>query len=346
MSFSETLLAHLSAKTPVMIVPTAEPTRALNDIISVCRTARNSEGAFLAGNVKRWTYSEGLVSVMSTINQPTRRDDGNKDPITALENILSEDINISHMYVMVNYHHFINSPMAQQLLLDAVDRLPMLAAAVSKRIILLMPPGAAIPPALDRQVMRLQYGLPEAADLMKPLEVAVNDRRRRGRPVTCADPDHLRKVAEGGVGLSLTEFENVIVRSLAQHGGFDVKQISDEKADIVRKSGILEFIEVTKTLDDIGGLEHMKQWLLERSRCFSEEAASYGLPPPKGVMMVGVSGGGKSLSAEACASVFGVPLIRLDMGKVFGSLVGQSEGNIQTVIQTLGAVAPVVLWIN
>jgi SpoVK/Ycf46/Vps4 family AAA+-type ATPase len=109
---------------------------------------------------------------------------------------------------------------------------------------------------------------------------------------------------------------------------------------------LVEVVEAATSLDDIGGLEQLKEWLGRRAGAFSAAARSYGLPAPKGLLIVGIPGTGKSLTAKATAGAFGLPLLRLDMGRVFGGIVGQSEANLRAVIQTAEAIAPCVLWID
>jgi SpoVK/Ycf46/Vps4 family AAA+-type ATPase len=122
--------------------------------------------------------------------------------------------------------------------------------------------------------------------------------------------------------------------------------VAREKAQAVNKNGLLELIEAQESLDSIGGLDVLKDWLLKRREAFSPRAIQYGLPTPKGVLMLGIPGCGKSLTAKATASVFGVPLLRLDAGRIFAGLVGQSESNLRSVIQTAEAIAPCVLWLD
>ena len=114
----------------------------------------------------------------------------------------------------------------------------------------------------------------------------------------------------------------------------------------MKKNGLLELIETRESLDSIGGLDLLKDWLLKRREAFTPRAKQYGLPMPKGVLMLGIPGCGKSLTAKATASVFNVPLLRLDAGRIFAGLVGQSESNLRAVIQTAEAIAPCVLWID
>ena len=122
--------------------------------------------------------------------------------------------------------------------------------------------------------------------------------------------------------------------------------IAREKANTLKRSGLLEVIPATTGLEDIGGLLNLKEWLHGRTGAFQSRAKDYGLPAPKGLLIVGLPGTGKSLTAKATASAFGLPLLRLDMGRVFGGVVGQSESNLRSVIATAEAIAPCVLWID
>src|SRR5439155_1424452 len=119
-----------------------------------------------------------------------------------------------------------------------------------------------------------------------------------------------------------------------------------EKAQSGKNNGHLEIVEATESLEKIGGLDVLKDWLLKRRNAFTQKARSYGLPTPKGLLIIGIPGTGKSLTAKATAKVFGVPLLKMDAGKLFAGLVGQSESNLRSVIQTAEAIAPCCLWID
>src|SRR5207248_865828 len=142
------------------------------------------------------------------------------------------------------------------------------------------------------------------------------------------------------------EAENVFAKSLVQTGTFDIDVILSEKERIVRKSGVLEFFRAHEKMDDIGGLDQVKTWLKKRQAAFSEEARKFGLPRPKGILMIGIPGGGKSLTAKAVGASWRLPLLRLDVGKVFAGIVGSSEENMRRAIQMAEAVAPSILWVD
>jgi SpoVK/Ycf46/Vps4 family AAA+-type ATPase len=153
-------------------------------------------------------------------------------------------------------------------------------------------------------------------------------------------------IVEAALGLSADEAENVFAKSLVQTGSFDIDVILSEKERIVRKSGVLEFFRTQEKMDNIGGLDQLKSWLKKRQAAFSEEARAFGLPRPKGIMMIGIPGGGKSLTAKAVGASWRLPLLRLDVGKVFAGIVGSSEENMRRAIQMAEAVAPSILWVD
>lgn len=151
----------------------------------------------------------------------------------------------------------------------------------------------------------------------------------------------------------LTEFEvnNLLALSYADDGELtrqDLRLIFDQKQQMIKKAGILEMIPLKETIDDIGGLENLKEWFIRKAKVYKniDKAKQYGVDMPKGVLIAGVPGCGKSLNAKAAASLFEVPLLRLDMGRLMGKYVGESEGNLRNAIALAEAISPCVLWID
>jgi SpoVK/Ycf46/Vps4 family AAA+-type ATPase len=142
------------------------------------------------------------------------------------------------------------------------------------------------------------------------------------------------------------EAENTYAAVYQESGRFDPALIVKEKAEIVKKSGLLEVVDTTETLNDIGGLENMKEWLVTRAECFSEKARRFGIEPPKGMLLVGVPGSGKSLAIKAISAAWNRPCLRLDMGRIYNSLLGESEHNMEKVLDIASASAPCTLWID
>jgi len=146
-------------------------------------------------------------------------------------------------------------------------------------------------------------------------------------------------------GLTVTECEQVCTYCMIKHTSLLPETISQQKRDIIKKSGLLDWIDESINMDSIGGLEGLKLWLSKRKDAFSREAVEYGLPSnPKGILLVGIQGAGKSLFAKGISSFWNFPLLRLDMGKVFSGLVGSSEQNMRQVFKVAESVAPCILW--
>jgi SpoVK/Ycf46/Vps4 family AAA+-type ATPase len=150
-------------------------------------------------------------------------------------------------------------------------------------------------------------------------------------------------------GLSMERIRRVLARAIATHGELqpeDVNLVLEEKRQTIRQTQILDFYPATEQISDIGGLDNLKDWLLRRGGSFTEKARQYGLPHPRGLMLVGIQGTGKSLTAKAIAHHWHLPLLRLDVGRLFGGLVGESESRTRQMIQVAEALAPCILWID
>jgi SpoVK/Ycf46/Vps4 family AAA+-type ATPase len=213
--------------------------------------------------------------------------------------------------------------------------------AVSK-VLVIVCPVVDIPHDIEKEVTVVNFGLPDREELKIPLRgicASVNTKY--------PSPELEEKILDASMGMTGLEAENAYAKSLVEtKGEFDATIIRAEKASIVRKTGLLEVVESDYTLDDIGGLEILKNWLIARKDCFTEKARKFGIKPPKGLLIVGVPGCGKSLTCKAVSKAWNRPLLRLDVGKIYGSLVGESEGNVRKCLSIAGAIAPCVLWID
>jgi len=164
--------------------------------------------------------------------------------------------------------------------------------------------------------------------------------------LTSIEGERKDKVLDAACGLTTIEAENAFALSVVEFKSVDPVIVAREKAEAVKKNGLLELVEARESLDSIGGLDVLKDWLLKRRNAFGRRAIEYGLPTLKGLLILGIPGTGKSLTAKATAKVFGVPLLKLDAGRIFAGLVGQSESNLRSVVQTAEAIAPCCLWID
>jgi len=170
---------------------------------------------------------------------------------------------------------------------------------------------------------------------------------------TCINPrlsgSVKERIVKASLGLSGNQAERVFLKCITINGNLDERSIDlilYEKKQMISETPALEFFPVTETIGSVGGLEALKSWIKKRERAFTIEARDYGLPTPKGILLVGIPGTGKSLVAKAISGLWKMPLLRLDVGAIFGGLVGQSEENIRTAISISETIAPCILWID
>ena len=186
----------------------------------------------------------------------------------------------------------------------------------------------------------------------KPIAAQIGDKmisQNNQINTSTLDEDTKEKLCKAALGLTLQEAENAFALSMVNDGKIDASDlpvILSEKMQVIKKTGILEFINTDIKISDVGGLENLKNWLNKRNNSWSEAAKKYCLPAPKGVLITGVPGCGKSLTAKAMSAAWQLPLLKLDFGKIFSGLVGSSEENMRKAIKTAEAVAPSILWVD
>ncbi len=210
----------------------------------------------------------------------------------------------------------------------------------TQKVILITGCLLQLPPEIEKELTIIEHHLP-GADVLAVIAESIAE--SAGVTVT---EDQVEQAAEAASGLTTQEAEDVFALSVVQTQNLDAALIAREKAQSVKKSGLLEIMEPSETLDSIGGLDNLKGWLQKRRRAFSKEAIEYGLPSPKGVLILGIPGTGKSLTAKATSAILGRPILKLDAGKLFAGIVGESEANLRRAIQMAEAIAPAILWID
>jgi ATP-dependent 26S proteasome regulatory subunit len=199
-----------------------------------------------------------------------------------------------------------------------------------------------IPAEIEKEITVINFKLPDVNHLKVVLKSVCEAASTPGHE--CPYPKNDEAILKASLGMTAFEAENAFSLSMIEEKKFDVGVICREKAAIVKKTGLLEVIEPDVTLADVGGLENLKDWLEARKNCFSEKARKFGITPPKGILLIGTPGTGKSLIAKAVASAWNRPLLRLDMGKVFGGIVGESESNLRKCLHIAAATSPNVLF--
>ncbi len=338
--FRDRLAGLLRARYPLLFVESFEEQRVLAEIRAV---AADPARVRTPRGVATWSLTQGL-----TLPDGSRRPD-TTDPSRAIEAALNASS--PTVFVFHDLHHVLGhagrppDPRVVRLLRDAAQSFQNGPLA---KVIILVSPVLAVPAELDKEITLLDFALPAAAEIRDLLLGLIAANSASGRITMDLDDGGLERLVGAATGLTRHEAENAFARAMAD-GALaeeDVRLVLEEKRQIIRKSGLLEFLHSEVTLADVGGLDNLKRWLSRRNGAWLEEAAQYGLPAPKGLLVTGVPGCGKSLTAKAAAAAWGVPLLRLDVGRVFAGLVGSSEQNMRSAIRTAEAVAPCVLWID
>ena len=219
----------------------------------------------------------------------------------------------------------------------------------SYKTLVILSPVLALPPELEKDLTVLDVPLPDANDLYRVLDRVLNAVKNRGQFTVDMDALLREEVIKATLGLTEQEAENIFAKVVVEDRRFDrsdLPMILSEKKQLIRKSGILEYYEVADKLEDVGGLERLKGWLSERDQAFTQRARDFGLPEPKGLLLLGAQGCGKSLTAKAIAQAWQLPLLKLDVGNIFSSYIGASEGNMRRAIKSAESLAPVVLWVD
>ena len=276
-----------------------------------------------------WSFTEGIVN---TSDGATIGD--TQDPIEMLKGISS--VPERSIILLRDFHMFLAdpNPLLFRLLKDTLA-----VAKTTNRVLVIVGCQLRLPAELEKEITVIEYRLPDREQLRSVIEeVAAGEKIKLN--------GNTDKILDAACGLTTIEVENAVALSIIESQDITPDIIAREKSNTVKKNGLLEIIEPTISLDDIGGLELLKGSLHEMRNLFTKAAREFGLPTPRGQLYVGQPGTGKSLCATATGGIFNIPLVRLEAGKIFGSLVGESERNWRSAFATAKAIAPCVLWID
>jgi len=282
-----------------------------------------------------WSQSRGLTSVSSD-GELSVEDEAATDPLDILRRIHASEE--PGMWLLEDVHPFLRTEHHE--ILRWLRELARLRSPPHK-IVVLSTPVPGLPLDLRKEIPTLELPLPGVDDLREVLEQVVSTMGVQ----TMAD----EALLDAARGLTVMEARLAFGKAAAELGRLDhgaVPLVAREKQRIIEQSEVLEYYPTDASLTEVGGLSLLKQWLERRGRAFGAGAREFGLDAPKGVLLLGVQGCGKSLTAKAIAVTWQFPLLRFDLGKVFGGIVGQSEANIRTALHVAQALAPCVLWID
>ncbi len=331
----------IRARYPVIYVVTWEEERLEQKLAEVAR--RRNKGFHV------WTCSQGLLKHGGDPQQRSKGGAGSTaDPVAGLDAVLAHVDPAIFLFKDLHDHLDVRVCPAN---LRNIRRLRDVAQALrdTYKTVVLVSPVMKIPVELSKDVAVLELGNPSTADFNGLLDRIIEDVKDQPRITINLEADGRERLIHAARGLTLREAENVFAKTLVLDGKLDADDIGvvfGEKQQIIRKSGVLEYYESQEQFANVAGLEDLKGWLRKRGSAFTERAAAFGLPSPKGVLLLGVQGCGKSLCAKAASGLWKMPLLRFDIGRVFGSLVGSSEEGMRKAIQTAEAVAPAILWVD
>ena len=254
------------------------------------------------------------------------------------------------LLVLVDFHVYFDSRRPDAKVIRKVrDTVNLLKGGLVPKNVLLISPRLVLPNELQKDITIVDFDLPDYRDIEQILRRIVNDNRGNTKIRFDLDRNASEELARAAQGLTLQEAENAFARAIVERGCLDKDSrdiIVEEKQQIIKKTGVLEYIQSDLDLDDVGGLGNLKKWLLKRNNSWQGKAAKYSLPAPKGVLITGVPGCDKSLTAKAISAMWKLPLLRMDVGKIFSGIVGSSEENMRNTIKTAEAAAPSILWID
>ncbi len=328
--FQTELDTYLRSRCTLVVLTTPEEERALETLKSLCHSTQR--------HCISWDIAEGFTQL--TDGAPSLQTA--KDPMSALEQIDKVDGEL--VIVLKDFHELWgengSQPMFKRKLRSVVQRLKF-----SRKTIVVTTPTKKVPSELKDDAMILEFPSPTVEELDQVLEgltqapgVQVN-LTKLGR----------EKMVQAALGLTASQARRVFAKAVVSGGVLDDRDIdivTQEKKQVVAENEALEFYPVTETPDNVGGLGVLKDWLRLRERAFTREARDYGLPSPKGMALIGIPGTGKSLTAKMIGGLWRLPLVRLDVGALFGGLVGESEENTRRALKLAETVSPCVLWID
>ncbi len=326
MNFDELLNVYLRARFTLIVLVSTEEERALQIVKNVCAQMRRPCLA--------WDIAEGFQSLTGGDGAPPSA----RDPLTALEQVDKAGGNT--LFVLKDFHECWDNHQIKRKIRNLSQRLKF----TTKSILVTMP-SSRIPDELKDEAVVVEFPPPNTSELeavLNPLTqtpgVKIN-LTKLGR----------EKLVQAALGLTASQAQRVFAKAIVRDGVLDDRDIdlvTQEKKQIIRESEALEFYAVTETPDDVGGLGVLKEWLRLRERAFTREAREYGLPAPKGIALIGIPGTGKSLTAKMVGGLWRLPLLRLDVGALFGSLVGEAEERTRRALRLAATVAPCVVWID
>ena len=335
-NFEQNFTTLINAGFPYIYIPSYEEERITNTVKSI---VEDTELIKTKRKLFVWTQTDGLVGEDGKVRDTS-------DPMKALQSI--EKSTDEAIYLLKDFHIYFGGDRVSRPDYALIRKLRDIISNLksSRKTIVFISSKLIIPCDMEKEISILDFELPNTEEILGLLNELIAGLKPESVDLTEEDKILLSRSA---LGLTMQEAENAFCRAIVYLKGLNKEALSiihEEKNQVVKKTGVLEFVKSDLNIDDIGGLDNLKTWLLRRNNSWSEKAKAYNLPAPKGVLITGVPGCGKSLTAKAMSAIWGLPLLKLDMGKIFGGIIGSSEENMRKAIATAEAVSPSILWVD
>ena len=325
MKFNDELTLLLKARYPIIFVNTIEEDR-------VEYTIRKHIKNSLNRTIYSWDFVDGYI------NNPNNQGFAKRNPLQALELVERLTSETPAIFLLKDFNRFLSDISVSRKLRNVTRILKL-----QPKTIIIIGSDYTVPKELQDLITFIQFQLPneyeisqELSKLMDSLNIKLNSQLFEIITQTCQ-------------GLSLERIRRVLSKIIVTHRTIDKNSIGillSEKKQIISQTEILEYWSANEKITSIGGVENLKEWLKKRKTSFSIQASNYGLPTPRGLLLVGIQGTGKSLTAKAIATEWQLPLLKLDVGKLFGGIVGESESRLRQMIEVSETLAPCILWID
>ena len=325
MTFYDELNLFLKARYPILYINTVEEDR-------VEYVIRKNIKANLNRSIYSWDFVDGYT------NNPNNEGFGKRNPLQAIELVERLNAETPALFILKDFNRFLTD-LAVSRKLRNVSRILKL----QPKTIIIIGSELNIPKELQDLITVLQFNLPSEIEINQELSRLINSLNIE------VETKLFENLTRACQGLSLERIRRVLSKIIATYKTIDEKSISillSEKKQIISQTEILEYWAVDEKISKLGGLQNLKEWLKKRETAFGIQALNYGLPTPRGLLLIGLQGTGKSLTAKAIANEWQLPLLKLDVGKLFGGIVGESESRLRQMISVAETISPCILWID
>ena len=325
MKFNDELALFLKARYPIIYINTIEEDRVEYIIRKNIKTNLNR-------SIYSWDFVDGYT------NNPNNEGFAKRNPLQALELVERLNAETPALFILKDFNRFLTDLSISRKLRN-ISRILKL----QPKTIIIIGSDLTIPKELQDLLTVLQFELPLENEISQELDRLVNSLNIK------IDSQLFENLTRACQGLSLERIRRVLSKIIATYKTIDNNSIAillSEKKQIISQTEILEYTSVDEKITNLGGLDNLKDWLRKRRTAFGLQASNYGLPTPRGLLLVGIQGTGKSLTAKAIASEWQLPLLKLDVGKLFGGIVGESESRLRQMINVAETISPCLLWID